>query len=287
LPESDLKRQTNPGEARGVDWRDETSGIDCRQMVVQGGLGGTRLKWLRAIAKEDAENFEMVTSRGISESEQIRNLHEDLATVVDISITKPVQVAVCIERKARIEILQIAVVTKIDRRAGVEQIGEEDIGVEILGGLQGSEILIGKRGRILANEAEREFPRELVIPLGTNDVIVKDARTIGHTAETRQEIGVVDGELARGPERQRDLGVARFRKKRRHRGRGKRGVEVGVSAPAHFSIRGNTLGKSVLKEKSVVMMRVVAIVRQRAEIDWAKQFVSHIAKNTEENLALK
>jgi len=50
----------------------------------------------------------------------------------------------------------------------------------------------------LADEAERKFARELVIPLGTNDVIVKDARTVGHPAKAGEEIGVVDGELTTG-----------------------------------------------------------------------------------------
>ena len=78
----------------------------------------------------------MVTFPKTSESEQIRNFHEELAAVVDIAVAKPVQIAVWIKREAWIEILEIAVVAEIDCRARMEQIREENVGVEILRGLQ-------------------------------------------------------------------------------------------------------------------------------------------------------
>ena len=78
----------------------------------------------------------MVTFPKTSKSKQIRNFHEQLAAVVDIAIAKPVQIAVWIEREAWIEILEIAVIAEIDRGARMEQVREENVGVEILGGLQ-------------------------------------------------------------------------------------------------------------------------------------------------------
>ena len=78
----------------------------------------------------------MVTFPKTSESKQIRNFHEELSAVVDIAIAKPVQIAVWIEREAWIEILEVAVVAEIDCRAGVKQVGEEQVSLKILGGLQ-------------------------------------------------------------------------------------------------------------------------------------------------------
>ena len=78
----------------------------------------------------------MVTFPKTSESKQIGNFHEDLSAVVDVAVTKPVQVAVWIKGEARIEILEIAVVAEINCRARMEQVGEENVGVEILRGLQ-------------------------------------------------------------------------------------------------------------------------------------------------------
>ena len=72
------------------------------------------------------------------EAEQVRDFNKYLAAIVNVVVAKPVQVAAWIKRQTRIEVLQIAVVTEIDRRARMEQVGEEDIRVEIFGGLQRS-----------------------------------------------------------------------------------------------------------------------------------------------------
>ena len=78
----------------------------------------------------------MVTSPKTSESKQIRNFHKQLATVVDVAILEAGKITVLVGAEAWIEILEIAVIAEVDRGAGVEQVGEEHIGVEILGGLQ-------------------------------------------------------------------------------------------------------------------------------------------------------
>ncbi len=139
----------------------------------------------------------------------------------------------------------------------------------------------------MADEAERQFARELVVPFGTDDVIVKDARTIGRAAEARQEISVVDGELTHRPERQGDLRVARLCEKRCNQRRAECGVIISVNSPTYFAVGRDTLGEAILEEKAVVMVREIAVVRQGAEVDRAKQFVPHVGEGAKKNLALK
>jgi len=90
----------------------------------------------------------------------------------------------------------------------VEKIGEQQVGVEVLGRLERSEIWVGKDCRILADEAKREFTSELVVPFRANDVIVEDAGTLVEAAKTGEQVGVVHGEFSRGAHGEIDLRIA-------------------------------------------------------------------------------
>ena len=72
---------------------------------------------------------------GRLKAKQIRDFHKKLPAIVDVAIAKAIQVSAWIKRQAGIDILQVAVVTEIDRSTRVKQIGEENVGVEILRGL--------------------------------------------------------------------------------------------------------------------------------------------------------
>src|SRR5882762_1128719 len=108
----------------------------------------------------------------------------------------------------------------------------EEVGVEVLGRLERSEIWVGKDCRILADEAKREFTSELVVPFRANDVIVEDAGTLVEAAKAGEQVGVVHGEFSRGAHGKIDLRIAGVCEDRR----AKRGVEVGVRAPAKLSV---------------------------------------------------
>src|SRR5262249_39730343 len=86
---------------------------------------------------------------------------------------------------------------------------------------------------------------------------------------------------------EKDLRIAGFGKEWRLRNRKTGRIKVGIPPPADFPIRGNSLGKTVLKKESVVVMGIVTIVRQRAEVNRAKQLVPGIHERSKEHLALK
>ena len=97
---------------------------------------------------------------------------------------------VCSERKC--QVFQVAVVAHINRCAGMHQIGDQEIGIEVLGGLQVSEVRIRKHRVVLADEAEGKFVGELVIPLAADNVVVHGAERAIQTVQPKQDVGVVD-----------------------------------------------------------------------------------------------
>jgi hypothetical protein len=114
--------------------------------------------------------------RGLK-AEEIGDFDENLPAIIQEAIGKVEEVAVGILAEGGIEILQVAVVTKVESGARMEKIGEQQVGVEVFGGLEGSEIRVGKDCRILTDKAKREFASELVVPFRPDDVIVEDAGT--------------------------------------------------------------------------------------------------------------
>src|SRR5215475_7600133 len=145
----------------------------------------------------------------------------------------------------------------------MKEIGEENIRVEILRSLEGGKVRIREGGRVLANEAEREFTRELIVPLGTDDVVIKNTRPVREAAQARKQISVIDRQLADRAQGQINLSVARFRQKWSP-GHGKAGgIKIRVPAPTNFTIRGYALRKTIEKEKTVMVVGVISIRGQR------------------------
>ena len=126
--------------------------------------------------------------RGLK-AEEIGDFDENLAAIIQEAIGSVEEVAVRILAESGIEILQVAVVTKVDSGARTEKIGEEQVGVEVFCRLEGSKIRVGKNCRILTDKAKREFASELVVPFRADDVIV-------------------DREFSRGANGKKDLRVA-------------------------------------------------------------------------------
>src|SRR5215469_7902152 len=116
-----------------------------------------------------------------SKAEHVADFHEELAAVVHES---PGGVGHVAGREGssldHVEILEVAVVANIDRCAGMDEIGDQEVGVELLGGGQvGVGRANARRGReqpvVLQDEAQRQLRRELPIPLAAEDMVVEDA----------------------------------------------------------------------------------------------------------------
>jgi len=222
-----------------------------------------------------------------SKAEEIGDFDENLPAIIQKSIGNVEEVTVGILAEAGIEILKVAVVTEVDGGAGMEKIREEQIGVEVFGRLERSQILVGKDCRILTNEAKREFASELVVPFRANDVIVEDVGAGREIAETREEVSVIDSEVTSGAHSKKDLRVARLSKDRRAGDRrakkrgDRRSIEVGIGAPANLAVHRDLLEESRMEEETRMMVSIVAITRKSAEVDWAKALVTQIAEEAE------
>jgi len=68
-------------------------------------------------------------------------LTKNLAAIIQKAIGNMEEVAVGILRESGIKVLQVRIVTDVDGSAGVEKIGEQQVGVEVLGRL--SEVRFG------------------------------------------------------------------------------------------------------------------------------------------------
>src|SRR5882762_11318582 len=109
------------------------------------------------------------------EPKQIGHLHEKQAPVIDQPVSASQQARVGIEGQLRIDVLEIAVVTDINRGSRMDQICDQKISVELLGGWHRGEGRIGQRRRVLQDHAEGQLTVDLPVPLGPDDVVIEDA----------------------------------------------------------------------------------------------------------------
>src|ERR1700746_2334212 len=72
-------------------------------------------------------------------TEQVRHLHKEQTPVVDQLIAGAHQASRRRRQQGRVDILQIAVVADVNRRSRMNQIGDQKVAVELLGGGQGCE----------------------------------------------------------------------------------------------------------------------------------------------------
>src|SRR5207248_6939325 len=115
------------------------------------------------------------------ETEQVADLHEELAAVVEVAAGR-----ICHEawrsRSGRnhIQILQVAVVPDINRGPRMHEVRDQEIGVEFARSWQ---IRIGRshtRGSsqqcvVLQNHTNRKLRSKLPVPLAAQDVVVEDS----------------------------------------------------------------------------------------------------------------
>src|SRR5271156_5526278 len=126
------------------------------------------------------------------EAELVRHFHEKLPAVVDIALRRVQSSQTGWIRDQRVvQVLQVAVIAYIDRRARMHQVGEQEIGVELLlrrqvgvqvrrcAGSAGQVKLLArgvrKYGVVLQDHAQRKLRRKLPVPFAAHDVVVEDA----------------------------------------------------------------------------------------------------------------
>src|SRR5947209_6039229 len=73
-----------------------------------------------------------LTSPAFSEAQQIGHFYEELPAVVHETVWRCEQ-AIYPRKQAAVQVLQVAVVSDIDGGAGMHKIGDEEVGIEVLG----------------------------------------------------------------------------------------------------------------------------------------------------------
>ena len=121
------------------------------------------------------ENYEKFN---ISKPKQVGNFHEKLTAVVDERVAGANQVAIRVESKIVIQVLQVAVVAHINGGSGVDEVRDKKISIEVFGRGQAGESRVSEYGGILHDDSRRELGRELIIPFGANDVVVEGGATV-------------------------------------------------------------------------------------------------------------
>src|SRR5207302_8826141 len=99
-------------------------------------------------ASEPLPGAPHIDAANISESEQIRHLNEELTIIVDKRSAGAHQVAVR-NRECSIEVLQVGVVSDVDGGAGVDQVRDQKICVEVFCSRKTGQHWVGKHSGIL------------------------------------------------------------------------------------------------------------------------------------------
>src|SRR5690348_9298352 len=80
----------------------------------------------------------------------------------------------------------------------MHQVGHKEIGIEILGGLEKRKCGISQDSAVLPYEAKRKLFVVLIIPLGTDDMVVHAAKRCKTIVQAEEDIAVVDAQRFTG-----------------------------------------------------------------------------------------
>ena len=165
-------------------------------------------------------------------------------------------------RQGAIEVLQIAVVADINRRSRMQQVGEQNVAIEYLGVLQRGQGGIGERSGVLPDDPQREFFGELVVPLGTDDVVVKDVQIRVVVEQASQQIGVFNREPLQGTDGRTQRDAHEIRQHGRPNTRNK----VRGRSQVHFAIDFQPFEVLRTKIRAIEGVGIIAVLRQSREI---------------------
>src|SRR5437879_7862415 len=133
-----------------------------------------------------------------SKPKEVGHLHEKLPAVVDEGVSRADQVSVGIESQAVIQVLKVAVIADIYCGAGVDEIRDKKIRIQVLCSGEAGEGRISEYGGILHNDAGRKLGRELIVPFRANDVVVEGSTAVVKITQPEPKIGVVDAQVTGG-----------------------------------------------------------------------------------------
>lgn len=210
-----------------------------------------------------------ITKFTASESKQVGNFHEKLTAVIDKRVACANQVAIRVKRKIVIQVLQVAVIAHIHGSSRVDEVRDKKIRIEILGGRQAGESGVSEYGGILHDDSGRELGRELIIPLGANDVVVEGSATVGEVTQTKPQICVVDSQVTGGNDAEvgghavatREIGIDAGW-----------GCVVDAAPPAPVDVKDDLLvGRGAKKEELGIAMKIF-ILHEDGEISRAEKF---------------
>src|ERR1700716_2885550 len=193
------------------------------------------------------------------EAELIRHLHEKLAAVIDVSLGR-IEYACS---RDYVQNLQIAVVSDVDCRAGMHQIGDQEIGVKLFRSWQKSvqgrcAWGIGQQRVVLQNHPQGKLRRELPVPLATQNVVVEDPVTGSNRPQPLEEIRILNLQRLQRTECERAVRRILSGQKRRHVRRRHEVYSVAPVVPASYRHLWKVTG---LDGNSTAVFVIVLIVR--------------------------
>src|SRR5438067_2968744 len=138
------------------------------------------------------------------------------------------------EAQIRINVFKIRVISDVHRSSRMQEIGEQNIEVHILGGLQRGVGLIRQQTVVLGDKSQRELACELIIPLRAEDVAINYGVVSEPVGHTLQNVGVVNLKPAKWLDPDRLIHrcfIARIRQLSRGRDNYDRAVVKNARAP--------------------------------------------------------
>ncbi len=127
-----------------------------------------------------------------SEAQQVRNFDKEFTIVVDEAVAGAEQVRIGAQLQHAVEVLQVAVVSHIDGCAGMDEVADEEVGVQVFGVRQRSPCRIANQRVVLQDDAGRQLAGELVIPLAADDVIIEGGGAGAHATQPEEQVRVVN-----------------------------------------------------------------------------------------------
>ena len=231
------------------------------------------------MAGRPSANCQLPTAFSIPQ--QIRNLDKELPSIVQEAILRAKQVSVRVELKRPVEVLQVAVVADVDGCPRMQEVSQQDVRVKALRGLQRGQLRVREHRAVLPDDAQRQFARELVVPLRADNVVVENVRVRELIAQPGEQIGIVDRQPAKWLNGRHDLSIAGFRE----HGRTDRGIVIRVGAEADFPLRTQLLEEVGKEEAARVVVSIVFVRGKRVEVHRAQPLVPEVAEAAEVGLS--
>src|SRR5216684_932701 len=225
-----------------------------------------------------------------SPPEEIADLHKENAAIIDEAVAADQADAFGIashrlsgDRQAETwnKVFQVAVVANIDRRAGMNEIGNQEVGAQVLCSLERAVGGIRQQAVVLQDGAQRKRTRELIIPLAADDVVVERRVVCGAVEDAVKNVSIVDLQVSGGLEAHRVIDerfVACNRQLRRRNDNQYRAITNNLCAPS------NQARRAAPDHETGDILDILVIVRQAGEINGAQDIRFHADNRCEKDV---